>query len=257
MSLVHYQVTDRVAFITMSRPDKRNALNDQMVAQLAASFDEAGQDQEVKVIVLKAKGKVFSAGADLQYLQQLQKNSYTENLEDSAKLRDLLHSIYTHSKVVIAQVQGHAIAGGCGLATVCDFIFTQPEAKFGYSEVHIGFVPAIVMVYLIRRIGEAKARDLLLSGHLVDAGQALDMGLVNRVVSADTLDQAVLEFAGKLSSENSSQSMETVNRMMVRVQELPIEDAFAYAVEQNAKARDTDDCKNGIKAFLNKEPIKW
>ena len=257
MSLVHYQVTDRVAFITLSRPDKRNALNDQMVAQLTAFFDKAGQDQGVKVIVLKAEGKVFSAGADLQYLQQLQKNSYAENLEDSAKLRDLLHSIYTHSKVVIAQVQGHAIAGGCGLATVCDFIFTQPQAKFGYSEVHIGFVPAIVMVYLIRRIGEGKARDLLLSGHLIDAGHALDMGLVNRVVSADNLDQAVLEFAGKLSSENSSQSMETVKRMIARVQELPIEDALVYAVEQNAKARETDDCKNGIKAFLNKEPIKW
>ena len=116
---------------------------------------------EAKVIVLKAAGKVFSAGADLDYLQGLQKNTYEENLLDSNSLKDLFQMIYTHDKVVIAQVQGHAIAGGCGLASVCDFVFTQPEAKFGYTEVHIGFVPAIVMVFLLRRLGEGKSRELV------------------------------------------------------------------------------------------------
>ena len=257
MSIVDYQISDRVAFITLNRSEKRNALNDQMVHLLAGSFERAGKDHQVKVIVLKANGKVFSAGADLQYLQQLQKNSYEENLDDSRKLKDLFHSIYTNPKVVIAQVQGHAIAGGCGLATVCDFVFAQPEAKFGYSEVHIGFVPAIVMIYLLRRLGEGNARDLLLSGRLIDAGQALQWGLINKVVPSESLEQQVMDFAQKLISENSSQSMERVKAMIAGVQHLPVEAALNFAVEQNAKARETDDCRQGIRAFLDKKAIKW
>ena len=172
-------------------------------------------------------------------------------------LWELFQIIYTHDKVVIAQVQGHAIAGGCGLATVCDFVIAQPEAKFGYTEVHIGFVPAIVMVYLLRRLGEGAARELLISGRLIDANQALKWGLVNQVVSADGLEQAVTAFAQKLVSENSAQSMQRTKAMIARVQEMVLEEALDYAADQNARARNTEDCKQGIKAFLDKVPIKW
>ena len=257
MSLIKYQTSDRIAYITLNRPQKRNALNEEMIDSLMNAFNETKQDSSVKVVVLKAEGKVFSAGADLQYLQKLQNNSYQENLADSKKLKELFQLIYTHDKVVIAQVQGHAIAGGCGLATVCDFVIAHPEARFGYSEVHIGFVPAIVMVYLLRRIGEGHARELLLSGHLIEATQALEWGLINRLVPAHSLEQQVNDFAGKLVSGNSSESMKRIKTMIARVQEMSIEAALDFAVEQNARARNTDDCRQGISAFLNKVPIKW
>lgn len=257
MALINYQTSDRIAYITLNRPDKRNALNHEMVELLKKALTQASEDTSAKAVVIKAAGKVFSAGADLQYLQQLQNNSYEDNLADSVNLKGLFQQIYTHDKVVIAQVQGHAIAGGCGLATVCDFVITHPGVRFGYSEVHIGFVPAIVMVYLIRRIGEGRARELLLSGELIDAGQALDWGLVNRLVPADSLEQQVDEFARKLVDDNSGQSMKRIKAMIAGVQEMGLEAALEFAVEQNARARNTEDCRKGISAFLNKQPNKW
>jgi len=250
-------MVSRVAYITLNRPEKRNALNDEMVVLLHQAFEQAGIDKEVKVIVLKAAGNVFSAGADLDYIQRLQKNSYNDNLQDSSKLKDLFQLIYGNNKVVIAQVQGHAIAGGCGLAAVCDFVFTQPYAKFGYTEVHIGFVPAIVMVFLLRRIGAGAARDLLLSGRLVKAEEALVMGLVNKVLPEQRLEEEVNLFAQKIIVENSTQSMQRTKSMLAKIQEMEFEEALKFAADQNAQARDTEDCRKGIKAFLDKVPIKW
>ncbi|TDI70015.1 MAG: enoyl-CoA hydratase/isomerase family protein, partial [Bacteroidetes bacterium] len=214
MALIDYQTADRIAYITLNRPEKRNALNDEMIKLLKQAFVQASEDPEAKVIVLRAAGKVFSAGADLEYLQRLQKNTFEENLWDSNRLKELFQMIYTHNKVVIAQVQGHAIAGGCGLATVCDFVIAQPAARFGYSEVHIGFVPAIVMVYLLRRLGEGAARELLISGRMIDASEALKWGLVNQVVALDGLEQTVYVFAQRLVSENSAESMKRTKAMI-------------------------------------------
>src|SRR5690606_14616565 len=140
---------------------------------------EAGHDDGVKVIIIRASGEVFSAGADLDYLQKLQTNSTQDNLEDTLALKELFYSIYTLPKMVIAQVEGHAIAGGCGLAAVCDLIFSVPEAKFGYTEVKIGFIPALVSCFLTRKLGEGRVRELLLSGELIDAQTAFDYGLIN------------------------------------------------------------------------------
>ncbi len=257
MALVLYQTADRIAYITLNRPQKRNALNDEMVQQLTEAFERASVDAEVKVIVLRASGKVFSAGADLDYLQGLQKNTFEENLADSIKLKQLLQAIYTHDKVIIAQVQGHAIAGGCGLATVCDFVIADVDAKFGYTEVHIGFIPAIVMVYLLRRLGEGAARDLLISGRLIDANQAQKWGLANQTVSSDELESAVATLAHKLIDENSAQSMQRTKAMIARIQEMDLTEALDFATDQNARARSTEDCRAGIKAFLDKTPIKW
>jgi methylglutaconyl-CoA hydratase len=257
MALIEYQIKDRVAYITLNRPEKRNALNREVVDLLSSAFIRAGEDSEAKIIVLKATGEVFSAGADLEYLQKLQENTYNDNLADSTSLKDLFQLIYTHTKVVIAQVQGHAIAGGCGLATVCDFVFAQPEAKFGYTEVRIGFVPAIVMVYLLRRIGEGRAREMLISGALIDAQLAAGWGLVNKVIPAAELASAVDEFAQRLVVNNSYQSMQRTKAMIAQVQEMKLEDALEFAADHNARARSTEDCQRGIKAFLDKKSIKW
>jgi len=257
MKLVEYSVKDRIGIITLNRPEKRNALSHQLVTDLMEAFANAEKAEQVKVIILKANGEAFCAGADLTYLQQLQKFSYEENLQDSTHLKELFLKIYTHPKVVIAQVQGHALAGGCGLATVCDFTYAVPQAKFGYTEVKIGFIPAIVTVFLLRKIGEAKSKELLLGGELISAEQAAQMGLINKVVSVEKLEQEVLEAARKLVEGNSAQSMKLTKQMIAHVQSEPLEEALNYAAEMNARARATGDCKRGIAAFLNKEKLDW
>ena len=257
MTFIDIKLGDRIFEITLNRPDKRNSLNSEFVAELIAAFTTADEDENTRVVILKANGKVFSAGADLGYLQQLQKNTYEENLEDSSQLATLFKKIYFHKKLIIAQVEGHAIAGGCGLATVCDFVFAVPEAKFGYTEVKIGFVPAIVMFFLLRKIGEGKARELLLTGKLIEAQQAKDFGIINEIISAEEIEKHTRGFALKLAEETSPQSIALTRRMIAEIQSLPLDEALLYASRQNASARSTEDCKKGIGAFLDKKDIKW
>ena len=257
MAFIQYETKDRVAYITLNRPEKRNALNYEVVTELKSAFEQAETDENCKVVVLRANGAVFCAGADLEYLQQLQANTYQENLEDSTHLMQLFYQIYTLKKVVIGQVHGHAIAGGCGLATICDFSFTVPEAKFGYTEVKIGFIPAIVKVFLLRKIGEAKAKELLLTGDLVSAEEAKKIGLINYVVSWEDLEKTVYTFAQKLCTENSQQSMELTKEMIANVQSMSLKKGLNYAAEMNANARNSADCKKGIASFLTKEKLAW
>lgn len=254
---LRYEAQDRIGYITLNRPDKRNALNADVVSELKHAFEFAENDEAVKVIVLRAAGDVFCAGADLAYIQELQGYGYTDNLEDSTHLMQLFHQIYTLKKVVIGQVQGHALAGGCGLAAICDISFVVPEAKFGYTEVKIGFLPAIVSVFLLRKIGEGRTKQLLLSGDAIPAQTALDMGLINFLVPKDELADHVRAYAQRLCRENSAQSMETTKEMLAQLPELDLEDSLRYAAQRNAEARGSDDCRRGIAAFLNKEKIVW
>ena len=256
-ALVQYEVRHQVAYITLNRPEKRNALNDHFVQALRAAFAKAAEDSSAKVIVLQAVGEVFCAGADLAYLQQLQKNTFEENLADSSQLKALFEEIYTHPKVVIAQVHGHAIAGGCGLAAVCDIVFAAPKAQFGYTEVRIGFIPAIVSFFLLRKIGEARGKELLLSGELISAEQACQYGLINYVVEAEELPERVRQYAERLCQLNSAQAMQSTKILIAKVQELPLAEALHWAATQNAHARESSDCRKGIAAFLNKEKIQW
>lgn len=257
MQYIQYTTEERIAYITLNRPEKRNALNHDVVQELKDAFTQAENDSAVKVLILRANGEAFCAGADLAYLQQLQHFSPEENRADSNHLKELFYKIYTLKKVVIAQVQGNALAGGCGLANVCDFVFAVPEARFGYTEVKIGFIPAIVMVFLIRKIGEANARKLLLGGDLIPADQAYQLGLVTTLVAADKIEAEVKTFAQRLITQNSSQAMATTKNMIASVQQMTLEEALAYAVDKNAEARATSDCKKGIAAFVGKEKITW
>jgi methylglutaconyl-CoA hydratase len=251
------QQQDRILYITLNRPEKRNALSGQLVFELKDALLRAEADIHTKVIVLNAQGTVFSAGADLDYLQQLQHNSFEENLADSSSLAELFNIIYKNKKVIIAQVEGHAIAGGCGLATVCDFTFAVPDASFGYTEVKIGFIPAIVSIFLMRKLGEVKAKELLLTGKLISATEAEKMGLINEVVPADQIADKVFILATQLCEQTSAQSLDMTKQLINAVQEMSIEEALRYTAEMNAKARASDDCKKGIASFLSKEKIKW
>ncbi|MBU1371649.1 MAG: enoyl-CoA hydratase/isomerase family protein [Bacteroidetes bacterium] len=255
--LVDYQVSERIASITLNRAEKRNALNSEVVKELIKAFETAEHDEQVKVIILKANGDVFSAGADLDYLKKLQSNSFEENLSDSNLLKKLFQQIYQQPKIVIAQVEGHAIAGGCGLASICDYIFSVPEARFGYTEVKIGFIPAIVAVFLVRRIGEGKAKELLFGGDLIDAEKAQNLGLINYIIDPNKIADEVKSFALKLCKSTSAQSIALTKQLLNNVQDLPLAEALEFASEMNAHARSTDDCKKGISAFLNKIKIEW
>jgi methylglutaconyl-CoA hydratase len=255
--LIKTEIKNRIGYITLNRPEKRNAISKEMIGGLMEALWTLEQDEKAKVIVIKAEGKAFSAGADLAYLQELQNYSYQENLEDSEYLKKLFYKIYTMPKPIIAQIQGHALAGGCGLATVCDWSFAVPEAKFGYTEVKIGFIPAIVMVFLIRKIGEGKARHLLMGGEIIAAEEAKAMGLINEVVPGEELQQRVAEFAEKLALSNSGSAMAMTKKMIAEVQGISIENALNYAAGCNAKARASEDCKRGIASFLSKENLSW
>ena len=257
MALVEYSLSNRVGYITLNRPEKRNALSPAMVSELQGAFLAAEADESAKVIVLRANGDAFCSGADIAYLQQMRTFSFEENLADSQHLKKLLLHIYTSQKVVIAKVQGPAVAGGCGLASVCDFIYSSTEAKFGYTEVKIGFVPAIVMVFLLRKIGEAKSKELLLTGKLITAAMAQEWGMVNRVVEKSALETEVNLFAQQLVANTSAQSLTRTKRMIAEVQHLKLEEALDFAAHQNAEARTTEDYKKGIDAFLNKEELTW
>ncbi len=255
--MIDSRIENRIGYITLNRPEKRNALNEAIVEELKNTFRKFEVDDAVKVIVLKANGEAFCAGADLGYLQQLQKNTFEENLADSNNLKELFELIYHLKKVVIAQVEGHAIAGGCGLATVCDVVFSVPEAKFGYTEVNIGFIPAIVSVFVIRKIGEAAARELLLSGRLIDATEANRQGFVNYVVAPEEMEATVEKYAGKMVARTSGQSLGLTKELIAMVQDHPVKEGLSKAAELNATARGTEDCKKGIAAFLNKEKLVW
>lgn len=257
MKYIEYAVENRIAYITLNRPEKSNALCYDLVTELRLAFKDAEEDGNVRVIILRANGEAFCAGADLQYLKQLQANSFEQNLADSEHLKDLFLQIYLLKKMVIAQVHGSALAGGCGLATVCDFTFAAPDAMFGYTEVKIGFVPAIVMVFLLRKIGESKAKQLLLGGSIISAQQARDIGLIQYILEKDELAKGVKDFAVQLMENNSSYAMGVTKQMMAKVYGLKIEEALTFAAEMNAKARGSEDCRRGVTSFLKKEKINW
>jgi len=227
------------------------------VSNLKQLFKEAEQNPEAKIIVLKANGDAFCAGADLAYLQQLQKNSFEENLEDSNHLKSLFEAIYLNSKIVIAQVEGHAIAGGGGLATVCDFVFSVPEAKIGFTEVKIGFVPAIISLFILRKIGENRTKELLYTGDLITSQKAKAIGLINYIIDPENISSEVYDFAQKLIKSCSADSLALTKNLLAQVPTMNLSEGLNYASEMNAKARSTNDCIRGISAFLNKKTIEW
>lgn len=257
MELLEYKISERIAGITINRPEKRNALNPELVSLLTNAFRNAINDDDVKVVILKANGEVFSAGADLDYLRHLQNNTEEDNLKDTSLLKELFLTIYRSPKLVIAQVEGHAIAGGCGLVSVCDLIFTVPEARFGYTETKIGFIPALVTCFLLRKLGEGRAKEMLLSGELIDAKTASDYGLVNFISGKDEIAGAVKSYALQFIHSVSANSVALSKELIHSVQDLTLEDSLSLAVKLNVQTRSSADCKRGISAFLNKEKLKW
>src|SRR5436190_10965084 len=206
-----------IATITMTREEKRNALSPDLMLELSAAFDELRSDEDVRVVILRGQGNTFSAGADLSYLQKIADNGPEENLSDLLALRDLLWKIYTFPRFTIAQVHGAALAGGCGLATVCDVIFAADDSQFGYTETAIGFIPAMVSVFLVRKIGEQHARELLLSARRISAEEAYSLGLVQYVVPCAELGQSVRQYAEQVA-RNSVSSIGMTKELLATIE---------------------------------------
>jgi methylglutaconyl-CoA hydratase len=244
-------VDGTVARVTLNRPDKRNALNDELIADLKAALREADRDESIRCIVVSGAGADFCSGADLSALQKISQASVGENLEDARLLMEVFVLIRELHVPVIAAVRGRALAGGCGLALACDLVVAERSARFGFPEVKIGFVPAMVMAILRRSTSEKLAFELLTSAEEVSADQAERMGLVNQVFESDAFDAEVKKFAARFERLSRS-ALALTKRLFYRADAMAFEDALLAGVDVNATARMTEDCQKGIAKFLKK-----
>ncbi|HKZ78526.1 MAG TPA: enoyl-CoA hydratase-related protein [Pyrinomonadaceae bacterium] len=246
---VLYSADGFLARIILNRPDKRNALNEAMISGLKDSLAEAEQNEAVRAVTISGAGSDFCSGADLAALQKISNASVAENLDDARSLMELFLLIRRLKIPVVAVVRGRALAGGCGLASACDLVLASTTARFGYPEVKIGFVPAMVMAILRRNVPEKRAFELLTSGLEISAEQAKVLGLVNEVFSDDSFDQAVKDYVGRF--ENASRSaVSLTKRLLYQVDGMPFSQALEAGVDTNVIARMTADCRQGIKRFL-------
>lgn len=241
--------------ITLHRPEKRNAISTQMISELLSVLDEVERTR-ARVVILTGAGKAFCAGMDLEMLQAIAQQSPSENQEDSRRIAKLFRRIWSYTKPLIAAVNGHALAGGCGIATLCDFTLAAPEAKFGYTEVRIGFLPAIVSVFLTRQIGEKRARDLLLTGRLIEASEAKEFGLVNEIVPAEKLMERARELANTII-EASPASITRAKHLLTSGAAASLDSDLERAILENARIRCTPDFKEGLASFLEKRKPNW
>jgi methylglutaconyl-CoA hydratase len=249
--MVKSEIKNSTGIIFLARPEKRNALNQALVKSLKNVLTDFEKNNEIKSIIITGEGKSFCAGADLEYLNDLSTNSTLENYNDSKSLADLFLMIYEYSKPTIAAVNGSAIAGGCGLASVCDFIVANPvNSKFGYSEVKIGFIPAVVSIFLIKKLGEGLAKQLLLGGEFIFGQRAYEIGLVN-YLGENVLEESMV-LAEKLN-KNYMESFRLTKKMINNISNLSVTEAVDYCIGLNTISRSTDDFKNGIENFLNKD----
>src|ERR1700733_815800 len=245
----------RILTITLNRPQRRNALTSAMIHELTLALRVA-EDSQCGIVVLRGAGEHFCSGLDLSELRAMVGRSLEEHQLDSMNIAELFRTLYSLSLPSIAVVRGAAIAGGMGLATLCDFTLASDDARFGYTEVKIGFVPAIVSSFLLLQVGDKQARDLLLTGRLIDAAEAHTLGLVTRVVPGDQLDAAVSELSTTLLA-NSPSSMRATKHLLHRQEIERLSRNLRAAVNTNAELRNTDDFREGVAAFLEKRKPIW
>lgn len=242
-----------VATITLNRPEKRNALNAELVTGIDRAVAALGANADVHVIVLTGAGPDFCAGADLAQLERIAEGAdVMDNLRDAQGLGDLFIRMRRTPKPIIAAVRGNAIAGGAGLASACDLILAADDAVFGYPEVHLGFVPAMVMALLRRAVGEKVAFELVARGDRIDAQEARRLGLVNGVFPGATFDDDVARYTRELALRSTS-AIALTKRLLYGMDGLPFEEAIARGAEINALARVTEDCRAGVRRFLDRQ----
>jgi methylglutaconyl-CoA hydratase len=244
-----------VRTLTLNRPDKRNALNPELIDELTSALHEAAEC-DCGIVILAGAGQAFCSGLDIEHLAANTATTPEDNRLASESMARVLRALYDFPKPVIAAVNGPAIAAGMALATIADFTLATPESKFGFTEVRFGFVPAIVASFLLRQVGEKRTRDLLLTGRMLKAQEALQLGLVTEIVTADELPKTARALAQSLLL-NSPQAMQSVKRLLAKHAARRLDEELADAVDANAQQRATDDFKEGIRAFLNHRRAEW
>lgn len=245
-----------VRILTLNRPDVRNALSTELRGALAEALEVAAADDGTRALVVTGAGDAFCAGLDLRELEGMAGRSAEENRADSRGLADLLLGLVTLPKPVVAAVNGPAVAGGAGIVTACDLAVMDRDARIGYTEARIGFVAALVSVFLVRQVGEKRARDLLLSARLISAEEAAAIGLVNEVAAPGQALPAAIERARGLA-RNAPGSLAMTKTLLAGVPSMGLEDGLRYAVEVNALARERDELREGVRAFLEKRDPSW
>lgn len=246
-----YSVDNAVARITLNRPDKRNALDDEIVTEFADALRSASRDNAVRVVLLTGAGKDFCSGADLASLQRISEAGVEESMASARVMGELFVEMRRHPRPIIAAVRGRALAGGCGLATACDIILASESAQFGYPEVNIGFIPAMVMAILRRSVSEKRAFELITRGEIISASVAADIGMINRVFSDDQFDAEVEGYVTQMSKKSAS-AVSLAKNLLYHMDGMTFDAAIEAGIQLNAITRMTDDCKRGVERFLKK-----
>ena len=249
--VLQVEVADGVAVLTLNRPDKRNALNGELVQALRGALAGAAMDDEVRVVLLRGAGKDFCSGADLAELERIADMGPEESLEDAGELGELFIDMRMHPHPILAAVHGKALAGGCGLASACDIVLAHEDAAFGYPEVHLGFVPAMVMAILRRKVGESRAFELVARGHRLSAAEAAELGLATRVLPGDDFAEAALAYAVDLAGRPAS-ALELTKRLLYGLDGTSFQEGIRRGAEVNALARMTEACREGVRGFLER-----
>lgn len=246
-----YQIDESIARITLNRPEKKNALSDTLIAALKDSLKRAGNEEAVRVVMIKGAGSDFCSGADLSALQRIADSSIADNARDARSLMEVFTLIRDLSVPVVAAVHGRALAGGCGLASACDIVLASASARFGYPEVKIGFVPAMVTAILRRNVSEKRAFELLTLGREITAGDAMEMGMVNRVFPDESFESDVTGYVNEFSNVSPS-AVSLTKKLLYQMDGLSFRDALETGADVNVIARMTADCQKGIARFLRR-----
>jgi methylglutaconyl-CoA hydratase len=246
----------KIARVFFNRPEVHNSFNSTMIKELDAAFEKIKVDKSIRVVVLSGKGKSFCAGADIKWLREIINYSFEQNLEESLQLAEVLHKIYILPKATVAMVNGTAIGGGNGFLSACDIAVASEEAKFGLSEVKIGLVPAAISPYVIRRIGQSKAREYFLTGKRISARKALEIGLINEVVPHERLKKTVDEIANLLLS-SGPEAIAACKELIHRVPEMNSDEVKEYTARMIANLRISEEGQEGMASFLEKRKPKW
>jgi methylglutaconyl-CoA hydratase len=246
-----YAVEPPVARITLNRPDKRNALDDQIINEMKHALDLAARDDGVRAVIVSGAGKDFCSGADLAALRKISEASVAENIANAHNFAEMFIAMRRHPRPIIAAVRGRALAGGCGVATACDIILASESAQFGYPEVNIGFIPAMVMAILRRNISEKRAFEMITRGEIIGARAALEMGLINRVFADDEFDAQVDAYVNQMAVKSAS-AVSLAKNLLYHMDAMSFEAALEAGVQLNAITRMTEDCKRGVERFLKK-----
>jgi methylglutaconyl-CoA hydratase len=247
-----YGTQDGIARVTLNRPEKRNALDAEMVSELKDSMVSSARDPDCRLVLLTGAGEDFCSGADLAALEKTAQAGVLDNMADARSTAELFLMMRNHPRPVIAAVHGRALAGGCGIATACDILLAAESAQFGYPEVNIGFVPAMVMAILRRSISEKAALELVVGGEMISAARAYQLGLAHRVLPDDRFQAEVNTYTERLASKSASAVMLS-KRLLYNMDSMSVEAALEAGIEINAIARMTDDCRRGVERFLRKK----